>query len=559
MRRLSSRIHSERLENVTDYIIVGAGSAGCILANRLSANPAAKVTLLEAGGPDRHIFYKMPAGFLGLMKMGIGNWGYECVPQAGLNGRTMYFPRGKVLGGCSSINGQVHVRGNSDDYDGWAQSGATGWSYNDCLPYFRKLERHEHGETEYHGGAGLIGITTSPPFEKMTPMGRAWLEAAKELGYPINKDLNGASQEGFGRVDANFSGGRRQSTAATYLAAALARPNLTVVTGAQTTRVLVRSGRAVGVEYVKKGRQHVLNTDGEVILAGGAVNSPQLLQLSGIGAPDLLKKYDVPVVHELAGVGENLQDHICVMVKQEMTRPYSALAYTQPMKATLALAQYALFRSGPGLSNGLELLAFVKTRVGLEYPDIQYHFLNLMYEDHGRKIIQREGFMASANVSRPRSRGNVKISSSDPLTAPLIDPKYFTDPDDIQTARASIRISRELIATSPFDDFRGPEYMPGAHLQSDAELDHYIRSTGNSIYHPVGTCRMGNDPMAVVDAQLRVRGISKLRVVDASVMPNIVSGNTNAAVMMIGEKAADLITIEDTTKVTRRGCRYPIS
>lgn len=526
---------------MTDYIIVGAGSAGCILANRLSADPSTNVTLLEAGGSDRHIFYRMPAGFLGLMKTGMGSWGYECVPQVGLNGRTMYFPRGKVFGGSSSINGQVIVRGNAGDFDGWAQAGATGWSYEDCLPYFRKFERHPGGDTDLRGGAGPIGITVAPPVEQMTPMGQAWFKAAEQAGYPINPDLNGANQEGFGRADANFAGTRRQSTSATYLAEAVGRPNLRVISNAHATRVLFRNGRAHGVEYASGNRRQTVETDGEVILAGGAVNSPQLLQLSGVGPAALLRKHGVTIVQDLPGVGENLQDHICQMVKQEMTKPYSALAYTQPLKAAISLAQYALFKSGPVLSNGLEVLAFVKTRPGLEYPDIQYHFLNLLYEDHGRKIIQREGFMASANVSRPQSRGNVVIASDDPLKAPLIDPRYFTAPEDIQTARASLRIARELIAQPAFDEFRGPEYAPGADVTSDADLDEYIRNTANSIYHPVGTCRIGRDPMAVVDPHLRVHGVKNLRVVDASVMPTIVSGNTNAAVMMIAEKAADLI------------------
>jgi choline dehydrogenase len=526
---------------VTDYIIVGAGSAGCILANRLSADPTAHVTLLEAGPPANGVLYRIPAGFFGLMKAGIGNWHYECVPQAGLNGRTMYFPRGKVLGGSSSINGQVLLRGNQGDYDGWAQSGATGWSFEQCLPYFRKLERHPDGDTHYHGGSGLIGVTVPPPVNELSPVAQAWFKAVEQAGYPYSEDLNGVSQEGIGRPDANFADGVRQSTASTYLAEALSRPNLTVITGAQATRVIVKGRRATGIEYARKGRRHTLETSGEVILAGGTVNSPQLLQLSGIGAPGLLQKHGIPVVHELPGVGENLQDHACVVIKQEMTQPLSALPYTQPVRATMALIQYALFKTGPTLSNGLEAMAFFKTRPELEYPDVQYHLLNLLYEDHGRKVIQRHGFMASANISRPHSRGSVRIASGDPLAAPLIDPNYFAEEEDMRTARAALRLARELIAMPAFDAFRGSEYAPGAAVQSDAELDQFIRNSALSIYHPVGTCRMGTDPMAVVDPELRVHGIDHLRVVDASVMPTIVSANTNAAAMMIGERAADFI------------------
>ena len=526
---------------MTDYIIVGAGSAGCILASRLSADPTAHVTLLEAGPSARGVLYRIPAGFFALMKAGIGNWHYECVPQKGLNGRGMYFPRGKVLGGSSSINGQVFLRGNEGDYDGWAQSGARGWSFEECLPYFRKMERHPDGDTRYHGASGPVGITVPPPVDQLTPITRAWFKAVEQAGYPINEDLNGASQDGIGRPDANFADGVRQSTASTYLAQAADRGNLRIITGAQATGIVIRGGRAAGVEYVRKGRKALLETGGEVILAGGAVNSPQLLQLSGIGPGDLLRQNGITTRHELPGVGENLQDHACVAVRQEITRPLSAWPYTRPVRATAALMQYALFKSGPTLSNGLEAMGFFKSRPDLQFPDFQYHFLNLMYDDHGRNVIQRHGFMASANVSRPQSRGTVKIASSDPLDAPLIDPNYFSDPDDLRVMRAAIRLARELIAMPAFDAFRGPEYEPGVATQSDAELDQYIRNTANSIYHAVGSCRMGVDPMAVVDPELRVHGLDGLRVVDASVMPTMVSANTNAATMMIAERAADFI------------------
>ena len=323
-----------------------------------------------------------------------------------------------------------------------------------------------------------------------------------------------------------------------------------MVTRAQATRVIMNGTRASGVEYVRKGRRHTIATSGEVILAGGAVNSPQLLQLSGIGAPELLKRHNIPVVAALPGVGENLQDHACIMIKQEMTKPWSVLPYTQPLKASLGLLQYALFKSGPTLSNGLEAMAFFKTRAELEYPDIQFHFLNLLYEDHGRKVIQRHGFMASANISRPFSRGSVKIGSSDPLAAPLIDPNYFSDPEDMRTARAALRMARQLIAMPAFDEFRGNEYAPGSDIQSDAELDQYIRNNANSIYHAVGTCRMGTDPMSVVDPALKVHGVEGLRVVDASIMPDVVSANTNATVLMIAEKAADIILAKQPARTT---------
>jgi choline dehydrogenase len=535
----------EKVRTLSDIIIIGGGTAGCILAHRLSADPSVSVTLIEAGGRDRHFFYRMPAGFLGLMKTGMGNWRYETPPQPGLNGRTMYVPRGKVLGGSSAINGLVYVRGNAGDFDEWAQMGNRGWSYADCLPYFRKLERFEGGEDEYRGATGPIGVGLASHPEQMSPISAAWVKAARQAGYRYNPDFNGADQEGFARGNTNVADRARQSTSATYLAAARDRPNLRIITGALTTRIIVRGGRAVGVDYVRKGRSHTIETGGEVILSGGAINSPQLLQLSGIGPATLLHERGIPVLHELPGVGENLQDHAGVMVKQEITKPYSALAYTRPLKSAVALAQYLLFGNGPTTANTVELLAFVKSRPDLEYPDIQYHFPILLYENHGRTIIQREGFTAYANVARPRSRGSVQIASADPFAAPVIDPNYLSHPDDIRLTREAIRIARRVIAEPAFDDFRGPEYAPGADVQSDADLDTYIRNTAVSVYHAVGTCRMGSDPFAVVDDRLRVRGLDGLRVVDASIMPNIVSGNTNAATMMIAEKASDMIIAGD--------------
>lgn len=526
---------------MTDYVIIGAGTAGCILASRLSEDPSVNVTLLEAGGPDKSIFYRMPAGLLAIMKSGMGNWGYETVPQPGIDGKPMYFPRGKVLGGSGSINGQVFVRGNHRDYDDWAQSGARGWSFDDVLPYFRKMEAFPGGSSDYRGADGPVKLSIAAPVAEMTPMSQAWIQAASAAGYLVNEDYNGAEQEGFARCQVNYFDGIRQSTATTYLKPVLSRPNLRVITHAQATRIDIAQGRAVAIEYSHHSARKRLEVNGEIILSGGAVNSPQLLQLSGVGPGSLLKDNGIHVVHDAAGVGENLQDHAAVALKQKMTKPYSALAYTRPVKAAMGLIQYALFGTGPTTSNGLELLAFVKSRPELEIPDIQYHFVNLLYEDHGRRIIPHEGFMASANVARPSSRGYVRIASPDPLAAPSIDPNYFGDPDDMRIIRESIRISRRLIADPAFDDFRGEEYGPGAGRESDDELDAYIRSVAYSIYHPVGTCRMGTGPTAVVDERLRVRGIEGLRVVDASIMPTITTGNTNAPAMMIAEKGAAMI------------------
>lgn len=537
---------------MTDYVIIGAGSAGCILATRLSADPAINVVLLEAGGPDKSMFYRMPAGLLAIMKSGMGNWGYETAPQPGIDGQPMYFPRGKVLGGSGSINGQVFVRGNRRDFDDWAQSGAAGWSYDDVLPYFRKMESHPDGPSEYHGGDGPLKLTVAPSAEQMTLISQAWLKAAADEGYAINPDYNGASQDGFAPCQVNYRDGVRQSTASTYLRPVMDRPNLEVIINAHVTRIVIEGGRAVAVEYLYRGKCKRIDVDGEVVLSGGAVNSPQLLQLSGIGPAALLRRNGIAVVQDLPGVGENLQDHAAVALKQKITRPYSALAYTRPMKAMLGLAEYALRGTGPTTSNGLELLAFIKSRPELETPDIQYHFVNLMYEDHGRRILPYEGIMASANVTRPGSRGYVRIASADPLAAPIIDPNYFSDPEDMRIMRDSIRISRKLIANKAFDDFRGEEYGPGAGHDSDAELDSYIRSVAYSVYHPVGTCRMGTGSMAVVDETLKVWGIDGLRVIDASVMPTITTGNTNAAAMMIAEKGAAMILGQDVRAAQSR-------
>lgn len=523
-----------------DYIIVGAGSAGCVLANRLSADPSAQVTLIEAGGRDRSFLYRMPAGFFALMKSGQGNWNYESVPQAGLDGRAMYFPRGKVLGGSSSINGLVVSRGNPGDYDRWGQLGNPGWSFQDCLPYFRKLEDYPGGDDIYRGRGGPIAVTLSP-MEAMNPISRAWLQGGIEAGHAFNPDVNGATPYGMGQVQGNYAHGRRQSASARYLAPVLNRPNLQVITKALVKRVTVKSGRAVGIEYIRNGRLQTLVAEREVILSGGAINSPQILQLSGIGDPRLLRRLGIAVVQELPGVGENLRDHLSVSVKHRITKPLSLLSSLKPLAMAKALGQYLLFNGGPTTVSALEAWAHLNSRDGLEYPDIQIYCVPMMYNDHGRDVIREEGFMAVLNGLRPVSTGNVRIASADPTVAPAIDPRYLTEAEDLRALREGLRLSREIIAQKAFDDFRGSEYAPGSPATSDADLDRYIRSTAMTLYHPVGTCRMGTDEGAVVDPQLRVRGVEALRVVDASVMPDITSGNTNFPTMMIAEKAADII------------------
>ena len=530
---------------MSDFIIIGAGSAGCVLANRVSADPSIKVTLLEAGGRDGSLLYRMPAGFFGLMRSGKGNWNFETEPQPGLGGRTMYFPRGKVLGGSSSINGMVVSRGNQADYDHWAQLGNPGWSFQDCLPYFKKIENFPDGDPAWRGLGGPITVSYAPSLDKMNPISRAWIKASMEAGHAFNPDVNAATPQGVALMQGNYSKGLRQSAAAGYLTPVLNRPNLTVVTEALAQRVVIKSGRAIGVEYWRKGRSEFLPASRDVILAGGVVNSPQLLQLSGIGDPADILPHGIAMQHELPGVGKNLRDHLAISLKTRITEPVSVLGSLKPVAMIKALAQYALFKSGPMVTSGLEAWAHLNTRAGLDYPDLQVYCVLLMYNDHGRDVIPEEGFMATMNGSRPQSVGSLKIRSGDPTVAPAIDPNYLSDPEDLRVLREGLLLCREIVGQKAFDSLRGSEYAPGADVQSDGALDRYIRDQAFTLYHPVGTCKMGVDAMAVVDPDLRVRGIDGLRVIDASIMPNIISGNTNFPTMMIAEKAADKILSPD--------------
>lgn len=524
-----------------DYVIIGGGTAGCVLANRLSADPAVTVTLIEAGPESNNVFYRMPAGFFRLMQSGAGNWNYETTPQPGLGGRTMYVPRGKVLGGSSSINGLVHIRGNPGDFDRWAQLGNPGWSHTDCLPWFRRTESHENGASEFHGGSGPVRVSAGPALKAMSPVAKALVEAAIEAGHPYNPDQNGATQDGFGPASGTFGEGLRQSAYHCYLRPVAARPNLTIVTRAQVTRIIVEGSRATAVE-LRRGRSvRRLNADREVILSAGAIHSPQILQLSGIGDPALLRSHGIEVTHALPAVGENLKDHLAVTVQETITQPWSALAYVQPLAAAKALLQYALFKTGPTLTNGLEAMGFVKSRPDLAFPDIQYHLPLLMYADHGRQIVQREGFMFHATACHPESRGSVRIRSANIADAPAIDPNYLSTEEDMRVLREGIRIARDVIGQSALAGLRGEELAPGKACRSDTELDEYIRRTAVSVYHHVGTCRMGTGEDSVVDPMLRVHGIDGLRVVDASIMPDIITGNTNAATLMIAEKASAMI------------------
>ena len=523
-----------------DFIIVGGGSAGCVLANRLSADPDTSVVLIEAGDSGKGLLYKIPAGYIPLMQSGKSNWNYESVPQPGLNGRTMYFPRGKVLGGSSAINGMVVSRGNAGDYDHWAELGNAGWSYQDCLPYFQKLECYPEGDPEVRGSKGPMRITKKS-IGSMNKIAKTWVEGCTQAGFSVVDDYNSGNPEGVAAIQSNYAEGLRQSASSCYLQPILKRSNLTVITSAIVSRVITENGVATGIEYLQGGTASVLLCEREVILSGGSINSPKLLQLSGIGDAAHLRSLGIDVVLDLPGVGKNLKDHVAISVKQSINKPYSLLSGMKPLAMIRALATYLLFKKGPVAEGVVEIWTHAKSLDTLDYPDLQMYAVPIMYNDHGRDVLKQEGFMVVLNGGRQKSSGEVRICSTNPMDAPEIDPRYFSCIEDLEELRRGIHLARRIISQPAFADFREQELAPGADATTDEALDSYIRNNALSIYHPVGTCKMGHDHMAVVDDQLRVRGIERLRVVDASIMPDIVSGNTNFPTMMIAEKAADMI------------------
>jgi choline dehydrogenase len=525
-----------------DFVIVGAGSAGCVLASRLSEDPSITVALLEAGGHNDKLLVNMPAGASQLFNnKNDTNWAFDTEPQEALGGRRLFQPRGRGWGGSSSINAMMYVRGHARDYDHWRQTGLTGWGYADVLPYFKRAQNNENGGDAWNGEGGPLHVSPSPPGY---PLHKVFIQAAVQAGYPRTRDFNGHQQEGAGIYNLTIKDGKRWSTANAYLRPFVgARPNLTVISNAHAGRVIVENGVAVGVEYSAGPGKPVesVYANREVLLSAGAFQSPQLLLLSGIGPADDLKKLDIPVVADSPEVGRNLQDHIDCGVLYGCTRPITLYSLLKGHRQPMVGIEYMLRGTGHGRTIHLHSGAFLKTRGELDRPDVQIHFVNALMRDHGRVKAESDGFTIHTCPLRPDSRGTVKLASRNPFESPLIDPRYLTEPNDIRCMRDSIRMIRDIVAQHAFDNYRGDEIAPGAHIRTDSELDAWIRQTAETLYHPVGTVRMGADARAPVDEQLRVRGVSGLRVIDASVMPTLIGGNTNAPTIMIAEKLSDLL------------------
>lgn len=529
-----------------DYIIIGAGSAGSVMAHRLGEDLKTRILVIEAGPMDHNLFIHMPSGFAYPMANPRYSWQYQSEPEPTLDGRRVHCPRGKTMGGSSSINGMVYIRGNAQDYNGWAEKhNLPEWTYAHCLPYFKKAETREVGSDDYRGSDGPLHVHTGAC---ENPLYNAFIEAGKQAGYPYTADMNGFQQEGFGPMDMTTYKGRRWSTAMAYLRPALKRGNVKLMPLTVAHRLLFEGlekgtdkPRAVGVEVEYNGKRVEFRAKREVILSSGAINSPQLLQLSGIGNPELLQPLGIPVIKALKGVGENLQDHMETYVQYECKQPITLYAATKPLKMAAIGAEWVLFSTGLGATNHFESGGFIRSAAGVKHPDLQYHFLPMAVRYDGNSPVEGHGFQAHVGPMRSSSRGHVRIKTASALDAPTILFNYMSTEQDKVEFRAAIRLTREVFAQQAFDAFRGKEISPGKDVQTDAQIDAHIRASAETAYHPSCTCAMGTDEMAVVDGQGRVHGVQGLRVVDASIMPLIVSGNLNVPTIMMAEKIADAI------------------
>lgn len=530
------------MEQRYDYIIVGAGSAGCVLADRLTESGEHSVLLLEAGGSDKSIFIQMPTALSYPMNTEKYAWQFETTEEAGLDGRKLHCPRGKVLGGSSSINGMVYVRGHACDFDQWEQQGAKGWNYQSCLPYFRRAESWDGGSDEYRGGDGPVGTCNGNNMTR-NPLYQAFIDAGKEAGYPETQDYNGYQQEGFGPMHMTVDGGVRASTSNAYLKRALKRPNLTLIKGVVVHKVLLEAKQAVGVQYEKSGIVVDAKVNKEVISSAGSIGSVQLLQLSGIGPKKVLERAGVMVEHDLAGVGANLQDHLEVYFQYHCSQPITLNSKLGLVSKGLIGAEWIITRKGLGATNHFESCAFIRSRKGLKWPNIQYHFLPAAMRYDGQAAFDGHGFQVHVGPNKPESRGTVEIRSANPHDKPLIEFNYISTEEDRQDWRDCIRLTREILNQPAMDAYRGDEIQPGLHIQSDDAIDEWVKQNVESAYHPSCSCKMGadNDPLAVLDEQCRVRGIKALRVVDSSIFPTIPNGNLNGPTIMVAERAADII------------------
>jgi len=529
-------------ESQFDYVIVGAGSAGCVLAARLSENPSVNVALIEAGGSDKSILIQMPTALSIPMNMDKYNWGFESQPEPYLDDRRMDCPRGKVLGGSSSINGMVFVRGHACDINAWESAGAAGWNYKSCLPYYKKMETWIGDAGDYRGDDGPLAVCTGNDM-KLNPLYKSFIRAGAQAGYPSTEDYNGYQQEGFGQMHMSVKGGVRWSTANAYLKPARHRKNLTIIPNTLVDQLIFDGSRAIGVRYVSAGRQMKAFANTEVILSAGSIGSPTILQRSGIGPAHVLNDAGVDVRVDSRGVGENLQDHLEVYFQYRCKQPVTLNRKLGLISKGQIGMQWLISKSGLGATNHFESCAFIRSRVGLQAPNVQYHFLPGAMRYDGRAAFDGDGYQVHVGPNKPESRGNIAISSIDPRAKPFIQFNYLQQSQDVKDWRDTIRLTREILGQPAMDEFRGDEIQPGCDIESDEAIDRWVRRHVESAYHPSCTVKMGGegDSMAVLDEQCRVRGVSNLRVVDSSIFPSITNGNLNAPTIMVAERAADII------------------